>query len=514
MKRLSPALLILAGFVVAKVLLHLMTADTLGFHRDEFLYLALGRHLDWGYWSNPPFIGAVSWFSQTFLGDSVPATRALSALAGGALVLLTGLMVRDLGGRRYAQVVCGTAMLLSIAWLRAFSMLQPVPFDILCWAFLSFATIRWIKTGQPRWYLLLGAGVGLGFLIKYTMVFWLAAFLPALLLTPRRRIIRTKTQVQAGLLAFAILLPNLLWQWYYQFPVVTHMKELAQSQLENVKPVSFLVDQLLMQGPGGVLVWLAGLLFLLLAAPMRPYRLLGIFYLMVLLIFLALNGKSYYTLGAYPVLMAAGAVFWERFLRNFWLRSVFIAVIALPNALLFPIGVPIWPAEKLAHYSQKLNAAGTEVTRWEDGKLHALPQDYADMLGWPELAALVQTAIDTAEDDHYVIFGENYGQAGAVSHLCKTDIRQRTYSFSDSYRLWAPEHMPPGTNTLIYINDELGEDVQALFSNIQQIGAITNPLAREHGTGVWLCRQPRTDLDAFWAEQVRQVRTKYHISGR
>lgn len=118
MKRLPAFVYIPLAFALFKILLHLATANTLGFHRDEFLYLALGRHLDWGFWSNPPFIGFVSWLSQNLLGDSLIATRFLSALCGGGLVLLTGLLVRDLGGGRYAQVLCGTAMLFSIAWLR------------------------------------------------------------------------------------------------------------------------------------------------------------------------------------------------------------------------------------------------------------------------------------------------------------------------------------------------------------------------------------------------------------
>lgn len=150
MKRLLPVLYIPLAFALVKILLHLTTAATLGFHRDEFLYLALGHHLDWGFWSNPPFIGFVSWVSQNLLGDSLLSTRILPALCGGGLVLVTGLMVRDWGGGRFAQVLCGAAMLFSIAWLRAFSMLQPVPFDVFFWALLSFGLLKWLKTNDMR----------------------------------------------------------------------------------------------------------------------------------------------------------------------------------------------------------------------------------------------------------------------------------------------------------------------------------------------------------------------------
>lgn len=511
MKRLLTAANILLAFVVIKILIHLFTTTQLGFHRDEFLYLELGRHLDWGFWSNPPFIGLVSWCSQHLLGESVFATRLPSALAGGALIWITGQMVRDLGGGRFAQLLCGTGMLFSIAWLRTFSMLQPVPFDVLFWAMLSFAMVKWLKTDDTRWWWWMGAILGIGFLNKYTLVFWVAAFFIALLLTPRREVLLTKAPWLAALLTVLLILPNLLWQWHYNFPVIGHMQELARNQLDHVNPVNFMVDQLMMQGPGGMLLWVAGLFFLLLASSMRRYRLPALFYVAILLIFLALSGKGYYTLGAYPVLMAAGAVFWERFLQKNWSRTLLVAAVALLGIPLLPVGIPIWKADRLVTYFKKLTDKGIVTVRWEGGELHTLPQDYADMLGWPELAGIVERAVETAGLQNCLIYGENYGQAGAVSHLCGAGIRERTVSFSDSYRLWVSETLPPGTNTLIYINDELGEDVQSLFGDIQKAGSIENPLAREYGTSVWICRKPRNDLHAFWQKRVQQIRQIYHL---
>lgn len=497
-------------FALAKIALHLAAADNLGFHRDEFLYLALGRHLDWGFWSNGPFIAAVSWASQTFLGDSLLATRLLPALAGGGLVLLAGLMARELGGGRFAQILCGTAMLLSVAWLRAFGMLMPVPFDVFFWALLSFLLLKWLKTNDARWWWAIGAAAGLGFLNKYSLVFWAAGLLLALLLTPQRRALATRGPWLAAGLGLMIALPNLWWQWKYNFPVVGHMRELAESQLSNVEPLNFLLDQLLMQGPGGAVVWLAGVLFLLRAEAMRPYRLLGWHSVAVVFIFLILNGKSYYTLGVYPVLIAAGAVWWERFLQKTAARIALVALVAGLALPLLPTGVPLWPAERLARYFEWLNLDA--AVRWEDGALHPLPQDYADMLGWPELAALTDTALAHAGNpNNCLVYAENYGQAGAIAHLGRLSPGVRQASFSDSWRLWAPEQLPDSVNTLIYVNDELGEDVAALFPDIQKIGEITHPLARERGTSVWLCRQPRESLPDFWAERVREVKAYYGL---
>ncbi|MCB9306851.1 MAG: glycosyltransferase family 39 protein [Lewinellaceae bacterium] len=510
MNRLSPTHAIPLLFAAIKIAIHLATVATFGFHRDEFLYLAQGRHPDWGFWSNPPFTGAMAWCSQQLLGGSLWATRLPSVLAIGALMWLVLRMVAELGGSARAQFLCGLVMLISPAWLRTGTMLQPVPFDIFFWALLSYGLLRWINTRDRRWWWFIGLVAGIAFLNKYTMVFWAAAMLIALLVSKERKMLIARPLWMAVALALLIALPNLLWQWHYHFPVIHHMEDLARYQLQNVQPVNFLLDQLLMNGPG-FMWWLAGLLFLLFSVSMRPYRVFAWFYLALMLIFLVLSGKSYYTLGAYPVLFSAGAVCWERLLRHPWQQYLLAGAVVANGLPLVPVGIPLYSGQKAVDYYHWLTCdLGIEgAVRWEDGNLHALPQDFADMLGWDELAGLADRAIDAAGGAPFLLYGDNYGQAGAVGHLSKRlPAGAEAVSFSDAYRLWAPDRIDPAIQTLIYINDDEapGKDVQNLFAEIQLIGRIENPLAREHGTGVWLCRQPRGDFAAFWAERVRQVK--------
>ena len=154
--------------------------------------------------------------------------------------------------------------------------------------------------------------------------------------------------------------------------------------------------------------------------------------------------------------------------------------------------------------SQDLGVEGP--LRWEGGKLHALPQDYADMLGWTELAAAADRALAQAGDpNNCIIYGENYGQAGTIDHYCPKP-HPTVVSFSDSYRLWAPDTLAPNVNTFIYINDELGDDVKDLFQDIQPMGGITDTLAREFGTTVYLCRQPKRSFPEFWVARMREVK--------
>ncbi|MEO6759036.1 MAG: hypothetical protein ABIO24_06240, partial [Saprospiraceae bacterium] len=282
------------------------------------------------------------------------------------------------------------------------------------------------------------------------------------------------------------------WQLHYHFPVIHHMEMLKANQLDKVKPLDFLVDQLLMNGLA-FLIWLPGLWWLL--RKPGPWRMFGWLAVFTVGLLLVLHGKGYYTLGIYPVLIAAGCVFWEQKLGKIWQKVALPALIACISLPLLPVGVPIFPAEKLADYFAWLHLE--PVLRWEQGNIERLPQDYADMLGWPEIASLVDTAVARAGGpQNCLIFGSNYGQAAAIGHYSPS---LTAVSFSDSYLLWAPDTLAPNVNTLIYVNDELGEDVQKGFADIQKIGEVQHPLARERGTGVWLCREPRNSLPAFWA---------------
>ncbi len=486
-------------FVAAKIILHLATAQSLGFHRDELLYLALGRHLDWGYWSNPPFIGLLAWISQHTWGASLLATHIFPALAGGVLIALILSIVAEFGGGRYAQILCGTVLLISPAMLRTAALFQPVIFDLLFWTLAVWCAVRLVNTRDRRWLLWLGMALGLGLLNKYSVVF-LAICLPAAaLLTPQRRWLASPFALWAIVAGLVIVLPNLIWQWQYHFPVVHHMQELSDNQLAQVKPFDFFIDQILMNGLA-FFIWLPGLWWLL--RQPGPWRMFGWLALLTVGLLFMLHGKGYYTLGIYPHLIAAGAVFWETKLSKVWQKVALPAVIALASLPLVPVGLPMFSGEKMARYFAWL---GLEpVLRWEGGNIEAIPQDYADMLGWPEMAALVDTALARAGGaQNCLIYGENYGQASAIGHFSPS---LEVVSFSDSYLLWAPDTLPAYVNTLIYVNDEMGEDVQNGFANIQKIGEVTNPLARERGTSVWLCREPRGSFPEFWARRAREVK--------
>lgn len=498
-----PGILAVAG---TKLLLHLYVNTIYGFHRDELLYLALGQHPDWGYWSNPPLIGGLGWLVQS-LGGALWEVRLLPTLAGCGLVVLAAAMARELGGGRYAQVLAGLAIFVSPAFLRTSMLFQPVVFDILGWTLMCYLLLRYLNTENRRYLYGFGLCFGLFFLNKYMVVFFLAALLVALVLTPQRRwLLQRDAWITAGL-ALLVMLPNLIWQYSHGFPVITHMAELSRNQLVNVQTADFLGAQLRMCLPAA-LVWIPGV-WLLWQHREGKYRLLFYLFAGVILLLLIARGKHYYTLGIYPMALAAGGLFWENMAQQLWLRVLLPVVMFVLLAPVMPLSLPLLPPADMAAYcrwaAENLGLEG--ATRWEDGRNYPLPQDYADMLGWPELGEAAVKAVQLLPPGAPVlIYGENYGQAGAVDYFGRKHDLPPAVSFSDTYRLWMPDST--AAQSLIYINDELGEDVQSLFADIRPVGSITDSLAREFGTTVYLCRQPRVNLDSFWRKRVQEVRAE------
>jgi hypothetical protein len=201
------------------------------------------------------------------------------------------------------------------------------------------------------------------------------------------------------------------------------------------------------------------------------------------------------------LLIALGAIFWENNVKAKWGKTflvILLVVVTLPG---LPMAMPVMNAERLAGYFSfvRTNIGFDAVLRDEDGQYHPLPQDYSDMLGWEELSGHAGRAYSAIEDKKAsIIFCENYGQAGAITVIGKQSGLPQAVSFSESFFYWAPDDFPVEITSVIYINDEMGSDVDSLFRDIQKIGSISNPLAREYGTSVWLCRDPVASFNSFW----------------
>jgi len=510
-KKLSKEWLLIISLALIKLTIHFLTNTNYELHRDAFLYLALGDHLDWGFMSVPPTIAVLGNITRFLFGDSVFSIRLFPALVGAVSVVMIGLIIKNLGGKTWAILLGCSAFILSPAFLRSNTLFQPVAFNQFYWLLTTYFFIKLLKTHNPKFWIHLGIVWGLAFLNKYSIAFLAFAFLVSLLLTSNRKLYISKYFLIGMGLGMLIVLPNLIWQYNHNFPVAHHMVALRESQLINVRIVDFLSAQLLMN-ISNVIIWMFGLVFLLFLKDGKTYRVIGFTYLTVLIIFIVLKGKAYYALGIYPVLFAAGGFAIEKYLTGRWhyLKPVILVLMILILLPLLPYSLPVYPLEKMIQYCEQSRKFGGEgALRWEDGRIHSLPQDYADMVGWKELADIViQTyqSLPDSEQANCVIYGENYGEAGAIKFHGEKYGLPEPVSFSGSFLFWAPDRC--NKQILIYVNDET-DDVEYYFTTVKKVGEITNPYARESGMPVWLCRTPRNGFEQFYAEKAKSLKNRF-----
>lgn len=512
MKRipLSAEWMLIISFAIFKLAIHFFTNTNYGLHRDEYLYLALADHLDFGFVSVPPSIAAFARIASILFGDSVFGVRFFPALIGAASVVIIGLMAKNLGGGKWAIGLACTAFIVSPAFLRSNSLFMPVSFDQFYWLLSAYFILKLIQTQNPKFWIHLGIVAGLAFLNKYAIAFLILAFIFALLLTPHRKLFLSKYFALSLLIGFVIIVPNLIWQFNHNWPVVGHMAELQRTQLVNVNIPDFIIMQFLMNLPG-VFVWLAGFVFLLFFADGK-YRALGYTFLGVFLLLILLRGKHYYTLGIYTPLFAAGGYAIEQSFTNrfSFVKPALIALMVVITLPVVPYSLPVLTYDEMVVYAEKSKRFGLEgALRWEDGRVHSLPQDYADMTGWEELGEKVATVyqnLSATEKAQCAIYAENYGEAGAVKYFGKKYGLPEPICFNETFLLWAPDSA--NTNMVIYINDET-DDIDYFFSEVKRVGEISNPYARENGLPIYLCRNPQNGFADFYREMVGGLKSNY-----
>jgi 4-amino-4-deoxy-L-arabinose transferase-like glycosyltransferase len=475
-------------------------------HRDEFLYLIEGRHMAWGYMEVPPMLSVFAWLTNLF-GGGFFWIKFWPQLFGALTYVLVGRIIIAFEGKWFALVL-GVLPFIVGAYLRLNYLFQPNSPEVFFWTLMAYGLVRYVQTGSNRGLYVAGVALGLGMMSKYSVSFYAASLLAGLLLTKERRILMNRHFYYALLIGLAIFLPNLIWQYNHGFPVVYHMKELERTQLQYVSPGSFLVDQVLMNATV-CYVWLAGLIWVSFTRAGRDYRFIGWATLFVMLILLAGHGKSYYALGAYPILFAFGALSLERWAvgRLHFLRYVWLVVSLGLGVGFVAIALPFLPpAELAAHYAKTGIARAVGALRWEDLKDHPLQQDFSDMLSWKEMTQKVARGyamLDSTEKTQTLLFCDNYGEAGAVNYYGPRYQLPAAYSDNASFLYWLPDSFFV-YNNLLLVTDDRDEMKHAFiheFASATVVDSITTPLAREYGSLIILFKGPsETFRNAFRAK--------------
>jgi hypothetical protein len=498
---LSSGMMIAWLLAAAAVLLQMVTNGRYGYFRDELYFLAASDHLDWGYVDFAPLVALLARVSRLLLGDSLHAIRSLPALAQGAEILLTGLLVRELGGKRFATLLACVSVFAAPVILGNATRLSMNPFEPLFWMGCVYFLLRAINGDRPELLVWCGVMLGLGLENKHSTAFFLLSLTVGLLATPDRRLFLTKWFWIAVAVALLIFVPNLIWQVQHHFPTLEALRNVKATH-KNIElpPLAFLRQQIMMLSRVSALVWIAGLGYLLFHVKGKRYGSLGVTYLVFLAIMMALKGKDYYLAPVYPMLYAAGGVFWETLTETRaglrWVRVALPVIVIAIGAIAAPLTVPILPVEKIVPY---MEALGVKMTRTEVQDRGLLPQHFGDEFGWPEMVAEVARVYDALPPDRRAktgILAGTYGDAGAIDFFGPRLGLPKSISAHQNYYLWGPRQYTG--ESLIFLHYDL-EDVQGWCRNVQE-GPKLAPyygMAEERYT-ILVCQGLKKPLAEVW----------------
>jgi hypothetical protein len=488
------AVLPLVGIAMVVAVIHLLTNNRYGFHRDELQFLSDARHLDWGFVAYPPLTPFVERVGLEIFGVSLVGLRLFSVIAQALAIFMTGLMARELGGGRLAQITAALAVATSGLPVFEGTEFQYSSFDYLWWVLIAYFVIRLLKTEDPRWWMAVGATLGVGLMTKYTICFFLAGILGGMLLSGARRFFLSGWFWGGVGVALLIFLPNFAWQVRHDFISVhflqhIHARDVAQGRAQGFVKDQFLICTNLFAAP----LWIAGLIYFLRD---RRYRTLGWMYVIPLVLFFAGKGRGYYLAAAYPMLFAMGAVAGERWaasLRRGWrlaVEGVFFTGLAAYGLFVFALLVPLAPSGPLREFALKNNG------------------DLREEIGWDELVktvAGIRDSLPPEQRDRVGVLVGNYGEQGAVEILGPAYHLPKPISMTNS--AWLRGYPTPQPSTLIVLGFSR-EAADKAFTACRLAGHNGNSEGvkneeSEYHPDIFVCGPPKMPWPEFWRTHQR-----------
>lgn len=472
-----------------------------GYFRDELYYLACSNHLAFGYVDFAPL---VAWLARAFrivFGDSLHAIRLLPALAFGFEVALSGFITRELTGKRWAIFLACISVMLAPVIAGNGTRLAMNPIEPLFWMGCIYVLLLAINREQPRLLLWCGVLLGFGLLNKHSTVFFIAALVVGLLISSDRRLLASKWFWLAGAIAFFVALPNVIWQYVHHFPTLEDLRNVKATH-KNIElpPLAFFQQQIGMLNPYSIIVWLVGLFYLLFHRDAKRFRFLAYTYLVFLALMMYLKGKDYYLAPIYPMLYAAGAVFWEELIRAYprlrWARAAVPAIIVVVGILAAPLVLPILPPNKIPGY---MTALGVKMTRTESGMVSPLPQHFADQFGWPEMVAKVADIYSSLPPDQRgktAILAGDYGGAGAIDFFGGRYGLPKSISAHQNYYFWGPRDY---TGESVILLEWSPKDAEYWCGSVWIAGRNAPPLGMEwEHYDIMVCQNFKLPLSQAW----------------
>jgi len=477
---------VLVAAAVSVVLVAL--ASGYGYHRDELYFVAAGQHLAWAFPDQGPVTPLIARAMSELAPDSLIMLRVPSALAAGLTVLLTGLLARELGGTRRAELIAAACAAVSSIVLFTGHLLSTSTFDLLVWTAVTWLVVRAVRTGEDRLWLAAGVVLGLGLLNKPLPAFLAAGLLVGVVVCGPRRLLRNPYVWAGALLALALWSPWLIWQAGHDWPQIDVSRSIASGASTSSEAWWAIVPfQALLVSPPLAPVWIAGLVALWRDPGLRDLRFIAASWIVLAIVFMATGGKPYYLAGLLPVLIAAGAVKTDGWLdrgRARLRRGVLVAAVAGSAAVGLVVALPVLPKDSL-------------------DPVLAVNEDVGETIGWPDLARTVARVVDgLPHAQRAVILTANYGEAGAIDRYGPALGLPHAYSGHNAYGEWGPP--PDGSAPVVAIGLPAREVTEYLTGcrTATRIGNRADVDNDERGEPVIVCRGPRRP----WSEEWRGLR--------
>jgi 4-amino-4-deoxy-L-arabinose transferase-like glycosyltransferase len=474
----------LLALAIAKLAVHLATNGIYGFQRDEMYYIISGQHPALGYVDYPPLTPMLARINTSVFGISPWSLRLFPALVGALLVLLTGLCAREMGAGRGVATLAALLALLSPLLLGANWLFQTVTFDQLTWLIAIYLMLRILRTGDRRLYVLLGVDLCIGLETKLTILALCIGIAVAVVSSRELRpLLRTRFPWIGLGVALALAVPNLAWQIANNFPTLTYIGNHSADISRSGGIAMFIENFVLYLGPLVLPLFVAGMVLLLRDRHLRPMGVLTV----VAIALVLPEGKAYYPAPTIPLGIAAGCVAVGRIAsarRRQWVTAAVVAGGVTQIAVLVPFALPLIPQSAL-----------------HSTRLDTLRTDFADTVGWPQLAAqvgAVYEALPAPQRAAAAILASNYGEAGAIDIYGGPSGLPQALSAHLTFWYWKPSHVH--ATTLVTVGFEPA-DLRFLCGDVTRAAAVTIPDSvsnQEQGTPILVCSKLRESLDAAW----------------
>ncbi|MCK9244340.1 MAG: glycosyltransferase family 39 protein [Candidatus Marinimicrobia bacterium] len=473
--------------IVIKLVIQLIATVNSGYHGDELLHIEAGKHLALGYMDFPPFIGLISWIQNLFHSDSLYINHLFNYLNSGLILLICGLITLRLGGGVLSVLITESAILFSPGFGVSQYLFLPTAFEQLLWVLIIYYLIQFSTSQNTRYLVCVSLLAAIGFLNKYSIVFLFAGFVISVFIFKRELLTRRLTWLSL-LLFTAIILLNIVWQFANGLPILHHMSELYETQLDKQSFVKELTTLIMFLNPITLIIWFSALFIVPFNAKFKSVKLPVFTLLFSCLFLMLLKGKWYYF---FPIILAQisfGAVYFEHLIQTRkWIGYGYLFFLISFGIYLLPHGIPLLPLEKYIEiYDLKPN---------NDNKIPLTFENYYSSENWDRILKSVSNnykVLSNEEHNRCYVWGRHYSMAGNINLLGHRYNLPEAFSLHSSYYFWVP-HFDKDIVVIAISESNLKHNFwEQYFENVEEVEVIENHYASEESWycyRIFICRQ-------------------------